>query len=474
MIELLVVGSGPSSYAFLIEAIKHKHLNITLIDNSDLDFSKQEGCMFKNSNFKNSRLGSNTKIIDSDILDSDDSIPHPSKAFGGFSNVWGGTLDSIPVTLIDSLRIEEIDIRSEFNQIKKNLKILSQKDSVEVKTLKRPEFKGLKKYKDFIKKNPKLYTSFSQLIINDWVTNKTINNKICKFCRQFEWACNNNLIWDSKNFMKNIINLKKINYLKNTKLLSFVEEKNYVKTNLLLENKSEIKKFDKIILATGPIATSSIFINSNLIKEVEIKSSDLVVIPFLKYFITSNKKDSFPDLFLKFKLEDLNFFGQLYFFSNGVLKLSFIKNIFKKIAGLFPNFLMNFSGGLFLYLDESISSKLIVKKEGSQLMYIKVDNQINYLLFKKIRKIFLENKIILILLIKTIKKFGSSYHYGGQFPHKKINTTKTSDRLGRVGKLKNVHIVDSSVLPHISAGTLTICTMANSLRIAREMFINKN
>jgi hypothetical protein len=473
MIDVLIVGSGPSSYAFLSEAIKNNNLNITLIDNSDLDFSKHEGCMFRNSNFKNSRLGSNTKIIDTEIIDSDDSVPYPSKVFGGFSNVWGGTLDSIPTTLFESLKNEGIDIRSEFNKIVKNLKILSLEDSVESNFIKKPEFVGIKNYKNFINKSTILETTFSQIIVNDWVTVDTIDNKICKYCRQFEWACNNNLIWDTKSYIKNLISLNKINYLKNTKLISFIEEKTTVKVTIQVDNKSLIKSFNKVIIATGPIATSSIMIESNIINDVEIKSSDLVVIPFLKYFITSNKKDSYPDLFLRFRIEDLNYFCQLYFFSNGVLKLSFINNLFKKIVGLIPKFFMNFSGGLFLYLDESISSKFIVKKDGNQIKYLKVDKQLNNLLIKTIRNIFLENKIILILKLKVFKKFGSSYHYGGQFPHKKINNSISSDRLGRVGKLKNVHIVDSSVLPHISAGTLTICTMSNSLRIAKELF-NKN
>jgi choline dehydrogenase-like flavoprotein len=42
---------------------------------------------------------------------------------------------------------------------------------------------------------------------------------------------------------------------------------------------------------------------------------------------------------------------------------------------------------------------------------------------------------------------------------------KFSDILGRVNNLKNVHIIDSSVLPQIPISTITYTLMANAARI---------
>jgi hypothetical protein len=64
---------------------------------------------------------------------------------------------------------------------------------------------------------------------------------------------------------------------------------------------------------------------------------------------------------------------------------------------------------------------------------------------------------------------GKSYHWGGSFPLSAERTTDTtSDRFGRVGPWKRVHLVDASVFPSIPATTFTLTIMANAHRIASE------
>ena len=46
----------------------------------------------------------------------------------------------------------------------------------------------------------------------------------------------------------------------------------------------------------------------------------------------------------------------------------------------------------------------------------------------------------------------------------------SSDRTGRILDLKNTHIIDSSVLPRVNVGPVTLTTMANSYRIVEEIF----
>ena len=64
---------------------------------------------------------------------------------------------------------------------------------------------------------------------------------------------------------------------------------------------------------------------------------------------------------------------------------------------------------------------------------------------------------------------GKSYHVGGSFPHTRDRSLALgSDRLGRVGPWKNIHIVDASVFPDVPAMTFTLTIMANAHRIASE------
>ena len=69
-------------------------------------------------------------------------------------------------------------------------------------------------------------------------------------------------------------------------------------------------------------------------------------------------------------------------------------------------------------------------------------------------------------------KFGKSNHYGGQFSHNMSSGEVHTDRIGRLKNLDNVHILDSSVLPIINTGPLTVTMMANSYRITEEVFEN--
>ena len=68
----------------------------------------------------------------------------------------------------------------------------------------------------------------------------------------------------------------------------------------------------------------------------------------------------------------------------------------------------------------------------------------------------------------TMSAPGKSYHFGGSFPHSNEPVPgHESDLLGRVHPWRNVHLVDASVFPTVSATTFTLTIMANAHRIAR-------
>ena len=64
---------------------------------------------------------------------------------------------------------------------------------------------------------------------------------------------------------------------------------------------------------------------------------------------------------------------------------------------------------------------------------------------------------------------GKSYHWGGSFPHMTDRRTIfSSDRLGRVGSWKRIHLADAAVFPAVPAMTYGLTVMANAHRIASE------
>jgi choline dehydrogenase-like flavoprotein len=62
-----------------------------------------------------------------------------------------------------------------------------------------------------------------------------------------------------------------------------------------------------------------------------------------------------------------------------------------------------------------------------------------------------------------------SYHVGGSFPHRDVHgDAASSDRMGRVGPWRRIHLIDAAVFPTIPATTFTLTIMANAHRIAHE------
>jgi choline dehydrogenase-like flavoprotein len=73
-----------------------------------------------------------------------------------------------------------------------------------------------------------------------------------------------------------------------------------------------------------------------------------------------------------------------------------------------------------------------------------------------------------VLAKTTVSSSAKSYHFGGSFPHGRREGLGT-DRLGRLGKWDNIHLVDASVFPTVPATTFTLTIMANAHRIASEV-----
>lgn len=77
-----------------------------------------------------------------------------------------------------------------------------------------------------------------------------------------------------------------------------------------------------------------------------------------------------------------------------------------------------------------------------------------------------------ILSKTTVSSAAKSYHFGGSFRHGSPPSELGTDRLGRLGRWTNIHLVDASVFPTVPATTFTLTIMANAHRIASEVLAN--
>jgi hypothetical protein len=80
-----------------------------------------------------------------------------------------------------------------------------------------------------------------------------------------------------------------------------------------------------------------------------------------------------------------------------------------------------------------------------------------------------------IPLVSQDSVAAQGYHFGASFPMQSRPTEiHQTDTLGRPFGWKNIHIVDTSVLPQIPSTGIGIATMANSYRIARNTLRERN
>ena len=66
----------------------------------------------------------------------------------------------------------------------------------------------------------------------------------------------------------------------------------------------------------------------------------------------------------------------------------------------------------------------------------------------------------------SVSAAAKSYHFGATFPHGRVRTATTTDRMGRLAAWDHIHLVDASVFPNVPATTFTLTIMANAHRIA--------
>ena len=89
---------------------------------------------------------------------------------------------------------------------------------------------------------------------------------------------------------------------------------------------------------------------------------------------------------------------------------------------------------------------------------------------KKVTKALSTAKCFLIPQSYQKTKIGGDFHYAGTLPMSKNPEGMETDRLGCLPGCSKIHFVDGSVLPHLPAKAHTLTIMANSDRIAGEVY----
>lgn len=517
---IYVIGSSFSSLATVLTLIKY-NIDVTVIDvgkkNNNTKQKHIKNLLKKNNIFEilyylnkfkkkdfniqpsirasKSKFGSHffkENLINDIIEKQSDTSLNMSYAYGGFSNIWGAACLPILKEETTDWPIDYNDLSKYFFHCSKMLNVNGDEDSLNVFF----NFKNFSPYEhnistqsfDLLQRlnqnkeqliNDGIYFGRSKLSINN-SKNGYINCVKCGLCMH---GCPYDLIFNASFVFDKLSQTNKIQYIDNIKVKSFSENNDEITIYAedIKKNKPVSFKTKYLFIAAGALSTTKIVMDSLNIHNATIKSKDQYIIPLYLKFKSKldifQKINTLSEIFIEVNNKRIcskNIHIQIYPFSD--ICISFIpfasnfitKFLMKNLNFIFKRIMIcqfiihsDFSsatsvnstnkGGLTLNNINNPSSKKIVKK----LIYF----------FNKKKSLGFKFLTIFLLKLKT----GSSVHLGASFPmHKSPNKFQT-DTLGRPKGFRNVHIVDSTVLPELSAATIVFTTVANSMRITEEV-----
>ena len=215
------------------------------------------------------------------------------------------------------------------------------------------------KIERLLKKNIK--TKNMKLSYSKFLASKNINYniEICSICNSYKMMCSQGSLWSSDYEIKKLIEKDKLIYLPEHRLDKFTEMENNVHCKISNNSETLNLVFDYVFIAAGPFGTSKIFLNSDIVSEVTIESSDLITIPYITKPYRNFNHTSHPELFIEDVIEEKLIYSQLYLYSDNLLKIFTNHNKFLIHLDLHPILLKIFlvASGYFLiqkYLQKYI------------------------------------------------------------------------------------------------------------------------
>ena len=497
--KVTVIGTGLSSY-FLVLGLIENGIKPEVYDIGDIPETdtvtlcqkvSQESLKYKFFNFNKEKyldiLPDKNYFGDSfSYSDFQKDKIKSSKSFGGFSNIWGGTLEKMKDSEFKNYPFTYDTFNKFYLKVEEILK--SHKYYFNSNELDEKEYK-----KYFGKLSNDLYSDYNQNIENKTLKNFTIKKSIlalnyssCYKCNLCLTGCPDNYIFDTSKLFLNLNKQKKITLNLGCKLINFnkIDEKN---TNLLFEKNKSYFQYETnyLFISCGPIQTAKILINSkpdfyDSFEFLDIQKYFTIFskIPSYKYSLNENKI-TLSSIFLNFKEYSSN--NEIY---DNYFQVSTINNLIlsklnlldKQKFSLIRNFLGFFlSSQLYLWgaLDSNLSGKIIMNYKNQEFSIKKTNNSLTritiYKNLKKIKKILKLFNFYYLPFSTIIPDVGNGNHFGSNMPMiKNPSNNYQTDEYGRILNHKNISIVDASILPKISSNTISHTLMANAYRIGLD------
>jgi ferredoxin len=296
----------------------------------------------------------------------------------------------------------------------------------------------------------------------------------CTLCGKCLTGCPEDVIFDASKHIREMEAKNQIDVVDGlVKDIKIKENENFQLNLVECKNYNEINA-KKVILACGSISTISILQNSNLISaQITLDDTQVVYLPIIS--VKKNRcqvtKYTLAQVFITSASENEDFHLSIYE-SDQLLKERLIA-IIGNFGRLVPRILLNYLYPAILFLPASKSGKINITKldEGTKVT-VQEENE-TYAYSEKtintLKQTLQPFGFYVLSKLKRIGTVGSSYHVGTA---RDLNKELIFDLDGRIKHAENAQklvVSDSSSIPYVQTGPITLSIMANSYRISSKI-----
>jgi len=479
--KVLIIGSGPAGAIAAKYLLENTNYRVSIFDvghTSINDTDLPDDGIIPIKNHRGNNYMYKRKDSFDFIFDKLTSF-HTSHALGGFSNVWGANISAIHSLYLSKWNLDKSEFNDALDYVINSIPISADDDMIDmqydlkIKSKHVLQGKFINSFISNIYKQKKtlqkqnIYIGKSKLAIQNSGSDR------CVLCNECMEGCEYGSIYNSSDQVQALKLNPKFTYYKNHMVVKFKETKNNVEV-YYADGANNLKKanFDILLIAAGSFDSTLIVNNSLKNKKFTLKESKKFYFPVFTFKPQSDLKTiSLSHLFIQDINKNCSIHAQLY-----PLK-PIVDFTLKKIFGAYTklitspfNFIFRHFYFCMAYLDSEGSGQMQIHKKGNKIYITGAENDksvlhLNNFIYKLKSLKSVTNLIPINLIFPS--KLGHSQHFGSSLPMQEKAKQNSTDMLGRPYKMKNVHVIDTSILPTIPATPTTIIVMANAVRICR-------
>jgi hypothetical protein len=481
MNSVVVVGTGPAGWATVLTLIENgiKPLVLDISGQTTDSLNRSLPSEIKGSGMVKKSLNGSTSMYEYPLdrrisFENVDSIPLSSE-LGGLSTVWGSNIQSLQAGQELAWGRDSTEINQSIREILVHIPHSGSKDSLESISRWPLDFPdkipNSPRVKRILERAEKVATN------GNWRIGQARNatagsNSGCVLCGKCLTGCPEGVIFSTNKLFEKWILQGKIDFKR-----FFVKQITQHQDQWELQgldpasNTENILAAEKLILATGSIATTVLLSNSNLIPGVsELSDTQVFYFPLLSFRDSARKSSEYAlaQIFISSKdslLEKSAFHYSLY--ENSETIKSRVSSIYPKLSKLIPDIIFKQILSGIGFIHSSVSGKLEIRQINARASVKGITSDKSrraiwhtfFTTFWSLIKIGL-----LPLPIFLTPSVGSSYHVGVL---RSGNSQVLTD--GKLANIENLFCVDGSALPILPTGPTTLLIMANSRRITKKM-----